>query len=436
MSEFERRVDMAAEWFERHIADDPGGGAGWGWVPDVPPNPQNTAEVVCALTDVGRPVPRRDDVMALIRREVVSHASHGDWAFRSLIDVTWRLRGLRCIVDMHEDPDIVACARTLVEAQSSDGGWRLAGGVGAESITATCMAVLALLGLETPVDTTPSVQAGLEMLVSAVLDDDPRAEPVYASAQIVQVLARPEVSAAGGPRAARAREIALKRVTSHLEQGETGIEEEVFSREGVSDIWRHMTLHLSLSAQAEAVPDLVFEPPFRRALIELLDLQECGADNVNFGGFRTSREGFVTSYATTQALHALASVYSKLRDQVNPGLAFDMLCQSTGTHHSDPQNIITVTRRTVVMNSWGGALMLVVAMLGAITIGALTIGLKDHIGGIGSRLLLTWSALFLAGGVFVFASVRWPEVSNARIAFMVFTAFTAIFLPIIFFVFE
>src|SRR5580704_12760647 len=110
MSDFNHRIDMAVGWFERHIIEGSDAGAGWGWVPDVPPNPQNTAEVVCALTHIGRPVPRDADALRLIRCEVVEHASRGDWAFRSLIDVTWRLRALRCLVEDDEDPDIVACA--------------------------------------------------------------------------------------------------------------------------------------------------------------------------------------------------------------------------------------------------------------------------------------------------------------------------------------
>jgi len=437
MSEFEQRVNIAASWFERNVVVDPQGGAGWGWVPDVPPNPQNTAEVICALTHVGKPIPCKDDAVTLVRREVVAHASRGDWAFKSLIDVTWRLRGLRCaVVEECEDHDIEVCAETLIAARdSTTGGWRLTADSDADSVTATCMAIAALSGLDVKTETEESVRDGLAMLVDLVLDADPRAEPLYASAQIVQVLARPEVFAASGPRAKRAREIALDRVVAHLEQGSTGIEEEVFVRGGVSDIWRHMTLHQSLAALAEAAPDRVFEPAFRCALIELLALQECGEDNVNHGGFRTSKEGFVTSYATTQALQVLASVNAKLGEQVNPGLAFDLLCSSRGTHHSDPQKVVTITQRTVVMNSWAGALLLMTGLAAAATIAALTVGFKDHLSNAGSRLLLIWSALFFGGSAYAFASVRWPDVSNTKIALIVFSGFTAVFLPIVFFIF-
>lgn len=436
MSEFERRTDLAASWFERNLIMDPAGGAGWGWVPDVPPNPQNTAEVVCALTDVERPIPHREAIVELISRDSVTHASHGDWVFRSSIDLAWRLRGLRCLLGEPRDSRITTLAGALMKAQDrTTGGWRLTGNADAESITATCMAIRALQGLTGPEEIEAALRSGVTMLVDAVLDDDPRAQWLYASAQIVQVLVHSEIAASGGGRADRAREIALDRVMGRLRHGEAGIEEEVFDRQGVTDIWRHMTLPLSLSALADAAPDAIFQPTFRRALIDLLELQECRSGNVNYGGFRTSREGFVTSYATTQALHTLASVNTRLTEQANPGLAFDLLCRSEGKHHSDPQDVLTVGPRTVIMNSWAGALFFTVACIAGLAVGTLALVQSEQLGAVGSKLLLTLSPILPAVGAFAFASVRWPEVPSTRVAFFVFTAFTAIFLPVLYFVF-
>ncbi|HEX3518391.1 MAG TPA: hypothetical protein VHT29_05095 [Solirubrobacteraceae bacterium] len=435
MSDFSHRIDLAVAWFGRHMIDGSAGGAGWGWVPDVPPNPQNTAEVVCALTHIGRPIPSHADALRLIRCEVVDHASRGDWAFRSLIDVAWRLRALRCLVKDDEDPDIVACASALVDAQEpGTGGWRLAGSAGPVSITATCGAVLALMGLEGPIATEAAVRSGLAMLIGSIIQDDPRADPLYASAQAVDVLARPEIALLGGPRTERAREKALDRVVASLTRGHTGIQEEVFTRGAVTDIWRHMTLYLSLIAVAEAAPERVFEPAFRQALIEMMDLQQGQRDNINLGGFRTSEEGFVTSYATTQALHVLASIKTTLAERVNPALTFDLLCRSSGTHHSDPQDVLKVGRTTVTMNSGAGVAVLAVGLVAAVTTGGLSIGFAGQLGRLASSLLLIWSAGFLAVGTFLFAAVRLPHVANSRIAVAVFTVFSAIFLPIIFFV--
>lgn len=274
------------------------------------------------------------------------------------------------------------------------------------------------------------------MLVDSILQDDPRAEPLYARAQIASVLSRSELQSFHGPQVERACEEALGSVIDCLEsEDRQRIQEEIFSRGPVTDIWRHTTLYLSVKAVADAAPDCIFEPAFRNALIELLELQEEGIDNVNFGGFRTSLEGFVTSYATTQALQALVSTETALNSQANPGKAFDLLCSTTGIHHSDPQNVVTVAGRKVVMNSWAGAAAMTGGLLAFATISALTIAFQSNLGHVASRLLLTWSTIFLGVGTFLYASVRLPKISNRRIALAVFTAFTAIFLPIIFFVF-
>jgi hypothetical protein len=295
--------------------------------------------------------------------------------------------------------------------------------------------VLALLGLETIPGTEPLVRRGLMMLISAMVEDDPRAEPLYANAQILDVLSRHEISILGGPRTAWAQKKALDRVLACLERGEIGVQEEVFTRGQVTDIWRHLTLYLSLTATAEADPALVFRPAFRNALIEMLNLQEDDRDGVNFGGFRTSQEGFVTSYATTQALHVLASVKTSLAERVNPGEVFDVMCRSGGAHHSDPQNVVTIARRSVSMNSWAGAVVFILGLVAALTIAVLTVSVKG-LSTTESKLLLVWSTLFVAGGTFAFASVRFPRVPNSRVAVVVFTVFSAVFLPIIFFVFS
>lgn len=433
MADLDHIVGEAARWLSLSIGEDGDGRAGWGWVPDVPPNPQNTAEVVCALTRVGWEVPRVDEVLALVRSEVVVHQSHGDWAFQALIDVAWRLRALRCLVpDPASDPDVVACAQALVDAQDPQtGGWRLAGHTGPVSVTATSAAVLALLGLQTEVDVVLVVRRGLGMLISSVVDDDERANRLYAAAQIVDVLSRPEIAELGGPRTERARELALDRVMGQLRRDELGIEEEVFRRENTTDTWRHMTLHMSLLAVSRAAPEHIFDPAFRRGLIALLELQESGEENVNRGGFRTSREGFVTSYATTQALEVFALIGATVNDRVSPARTFDLICRIDGAHHSDPQEVLSVAGRTVTMNSWAGAVLLAIGLLSGATTAALSVALGEHLGTAGSRALVVWGTAFVAVGVFGYLAVRLPETPNGRIAAAVFGAFTALILPVV-----
>ncbi len=385
------------------------------------------------MTRVKHAVPYAERVLALVRSDVVQHQTRGDWAFLALIDVAWRLRALRCLVpEPAVDADVSACVQALVKAQDRDtGGWRLAGRTGPVSVTATVASVLAMLGLEVSVDVVPAVRRGLGMLIASLIEDDERGRPLYAAAQIADVLSRPEIAELGGPRTERARQLALDRVMDHLRRDDLGIEEEVFRRETATDTWRHMTLHMSLLAASRAEPKQIFDPAFRQGLIALLDLQESGRENVNRGGFRTSREGFVTSYATTQALEVLALVRTTINERVNPTRTFDLLCKTDGAHHTDPQDVVTVARRTVTMNSWAGAVLLAVGLFSGATTAVLSVALRKQLGGAGSRALVVWGTAFIAVGTFGYLAVRLPETPNGRIAAAVFAAFTALILPVL-----
>ena len=223
----------------------------------------------------------------------------------------------------------------------------------------------------------------------------------------------------------------MKRVLDCLERRYFAIEEEVFRRGQVTDTWRHTTLPMSLRAVAVAAPDKIFEPSFRSALVALINLQETGTTNVNRGGFRTSQEGFVTSYSTTQSLEVFKYVNSALTERANPARTFDFLCRAEGVHHSDPQDLITVRHRTVTMNSWAGAVLLCLGILGGTTIIALAIGFQTRLGEVASRGLVIWGMIPPAVSTFAFLCVRIPAVSNRKIAAAVFVGFTALLLPIV-----
>jgi len=426
-------MDLAVDFLTREISTDGAGGAGWGWVPDVPPNPQNTAEVVCALRTLGREVPQVEEVFTLVCRDAVKHHSQGAWAFDALIDVAWRLRALRWLDISPDHPAVLACAASLVQAQDDGGGWRLAGAAGEISITATAAAVRGLHGLAVPdSDVNTAVRDGVGCLIASVLTDDVRSRKLHAAAQIADLLARSEIAELGGPQTDRAREIALKTVMDHLDRDAVGIEEETFTRGAVTDRWRHMTLHLGLLAASRAAPDRVFDPSFRRGFANLLALQECAeADNVNLGGFRTSREGFVTSYATTQALEVLAEIDATVSKRVNAARTFDLVCRLDGAHHTDPQDVVTVGGRNVSMNSWAGLVLLVLGTLSGGTTAVLAVVLENSLGEAGSRGLVVWGAGLIAVGVFGYLVVRLPATSNGRIAAAVFTAFTALVIPVV-----
>jgi hypothetical protein len=452
MSNFTRRVDLAVEWFNSRVIPDGDGGAGWGWMPDVVPNPQNTAEVVCILARLDRVIPREQEVVKLIRRRTVRHASGNDWDFGSCIDVAWRLHALRYLINDQQDPDILECAQLLVNTQDeATGGWRMAGSSGPISITATCAAVLALCGLkspansppvrdrrlrslETPLDIPRTVDVGLRMLITAVLGDDPRADPLYANAEVAHLLSQPEIEAFGGERNKRAKAKAAGRVLAALEDNRLDIEDEVFTRGPVADSWRHLPVYLALEATAEAAPHQICEPAFRRALIRMLDLQEVGDDlvnTVNFGGFRTSEEGFVTTYATAHGLGVLAALETWLDRRVNPGSVFNLLSRSTGEHHTDPRDIVTFGDRVVTMNSYAGELLLATELVAAATVISLAICFKEQLEHGGTGLLLLLSGSFLANGIFFFVSARFPGVSKGRLVSAVLSPFVAFAVSIV-----
>lgn len=433
MSGLDGRLDLAVQWLGRNQVVDGQGGAGWGWVSDVPPNPQNTAEVVCALARAGREIPRSAEVLTLVRRGTVTSQHRGEWTFQSPVDVAWRLRALQCLGIAPTDSDVVDSIEALVAEQDSDtGGWRLSGRAGPVSVTATAHAIRALTGPATAHEgAARALLRATTFLISLMLDGDPRTEPLYACAYVASIVSQPEVAAVGGKRVERARGRVLERLLAGLRQGHAPVEEEAFRRGEVADTWRHLSLHLAVGAAVAADPHTIFEPPVRQALTGLLDLQETGELHTNCGGFRTSAEGFVTSYATTQALEAMVAVRTAVNSGVSPARVFDLICGTDGVHHTDAQNLVSVRGRSVVMNSHAGALLFAVGGSAGLTIAILAVIFADDLKEIGSRALVVWGTLFVAVGTFSLVSTRFPATPNGRIAAAVFAAFTAVVLPVV-----
>lgn len=332
MSSFDDRMDLAVDWFGRSQLSDGSGGAGWGWVADVPPNPQNTAEVVCALKAADREVPRAAEVLRLLRRSVVGRQGGSAWAFEAPVDIAWRLRALRWLGVRDDDHDVVTCIEALLAAQDAEsGGWRMSGRAGPTSITATAAALHALGELAVAEERVAQVVLrGVSFLAMSMVSEDVRAQPMYAAAHIAAVLARPEFVSVGGRRSRRATELAVRRLLDGLAREEDKVEEEPFRRGEVSDTWRHLSLHLSVGAVVAADSASIFTPAMRKSLAELLDLQEMTPRHAHRGGFRTSAEGFVTSYATTQALEAMAQARLAVHESINPGRVFDIICSIEG----------------------------------------------------------------------------------------------------------
>ncbi|WP_067688164.1 hypothetical protein [Nocardia jejuensis] len=433
MSNLDERIDAAVAWMRQSQLSDGHGGAGWGWVSDVPPNPQNSAEVVCALSAASRLVPRAAEVANLVKRGAVHREEHGEWAFRAPIDLSWRMRAMHCLGVANSDPIARACRETLLAEEDEDsGGWRLSGRVGPVSVTATANAIHALSFSVTDEEAAAkAVLRGTRFLVDSMLDDDPRIHPMYASAYVATTLARPEIAAIGGKRVERARMLAVDRLLAGLREDGSRIEEEHFRRGAVADTWRHLTLHLSVGAALIAAPPAVFDPAVRKALSHLLDLQETEPLQAQHGGFRTSSEGFVTSYAGTQALEAMLAARTVVNESLNPARIFDMICRDEGAHHQDAQQVLSVRGHTVVMNSLSGAIALGLGAPAGLTISALAVGFADDLGKVGSRALVVWGMLFVAFGTLAGIATRYPDYSKRKIAALVFAGYTALVLPIV-----
>ncbi|MFC4372631.1 hypothetical protein ACFO5K_00850 [Nocardia halotolerans] len=432
MSGLDQRIDLAVHWLTQNQKSDGLGGSGWGWVDDVPPNPQNTAEVVCALASVEQPIPRADEVSVLLRRRTVQHGADS-WEFDAPIDIAWRLRALLVMGAAPDDTDVAWCVTQLRDTQDTEsGGWRMSGRVGPVSITATAAAMQALAGVATTSDEiADSVLRGVSFLAVSVLNDDVRAQPMYAMASISSVLIRPEFVSVGGKRTRRALEQAVDRMLTGLGRDDDRVEEEAFRRGEMADTWRHLSLHLAVGAVVSVEPSAVFDPAMRRSLTELLGLQEMTPMHTRRGGFRTSPEGFVTSYATTLAIEAMARVRQALGGAVNPGRVFEIVCRTDGAHHSDARSVVGGRHRRIVLNSHAGAAFFGVCAAAGLSIALLAVGMDDSLPKAGSRVLVVWGTFLIALGALVALITRFPSVSRTRVAAPVFAGFTAVVLPVV-----
>lgn len=439
MSNLDERMRLAVEWFERYQFSDGAGGAGWGWIHDVPPNPQNTAEVVCALTAAGIPVPRADEVLHLVRRQRIVPPTAGAGEFTGPIDIAWQLRAMHCLGVPDTDPDVAECIRRLIEEQDAEsGGYRMSGWIGPVSLTATSAAMHALAPYAaTNEEVAKATLRGVTFLALTMLSDDVRAEPLYTAAHIVTVLARPEFASVGGKRARRASELAIERILDALADGGNCNGDEYFLRGDIAHTWRHLGLHSAVGALLVADGKLIFHPAVRAALTSLFELQETSVRLPSRGGFRTSSEGFVTAYSTTSAVEAMVHARAAVGETANPGKIFDLICRADGAHHSDGQVLAKLGRQRLIMNSFAGFAVFLLALTAGLTIVAHGAELNaryenpDWPVKLAARALVIWGTTVIAFGTLTWLTSRFPSSSARVVAAAVFGGFTAVVLPIV-----
>ncbi len=431
MTNLRNREALAEAWFRAAQATtESPNRRGWGWLPELPPDPMHTAEVVCALAAAGLSCWRDDAVKALIRESVMRHPG-GDVAYETPIDVAWRLRALRLFgANAESDADVRGCVDSLVEAQDAEtGGWRLASDSGPVSVTATAVAVLALIDG----GATLVVRRGLRFLADAILDDAEAAPPTFVAAYVTYVFAQPSVSVQLDRRGRRAARVALQMLLRKLPLARFGVEEESYQRGAVIAIWRHLSLHIALRAIATADPGSILNPAFRARFVELLEYQETRNGSVHLGGFRTSREGVVTSYATGQALEVMAVVRDQVATRVNPGTLFDLVCRAEGAHHTDPQLVLSVRNRNYYLNSTAALTVGLLLLLAGISISVTAVWAVQGMSKVASRILIVWGILLSETGGALYASARLTSIPRLRVLVLAGTIFTALLTGVPFF---
>ncbi|MEV0686635.1 hypothetical protein AB0I35_22460 [Nocardia sp. NPDC050378] len=179
--------------------------------------------------------------------------------------------------------------------------------------------------------------------------------------------------------------------------------------------------------------DSYFTKHFRNALVELLDFQQSSRTHKDYGAFRTCREGIVTTYATAQAVEALVRVQNEVRHWVNPATVFDMLCHGAGSHHTDPQKIITAPSAPISMNSSAGAAVFALGSAAGLTVIILALmfdeGQLTELGEVRSRALVVWGSLMISFGLYCWAATVFTKLPTNRVGTFIFAGATTIAFP-------
>ncbi|WP_022873452.1 hypothetical protein [Nesterenkonia alba] len=426
----QRRRREACDWLVEQLRETTDGAAGWGWVADVPPNPQNTAEVVCALTTAGEPIPEPEKVLRLLETDTADADHKQDWSFTSVIDMGWRVRALQCMDEAGHMPEGATSTRDLAEEvreAKRPYGWSLTReGPGSYSPYATAVAVRALAAYP-ETRSCAELREGIELLTQELGKGDSDGAKLSDQAHAVAALSDAHVTRLLAGTQRRAVRRAVTRLLHRLDKAPV-VEEEMFYREDERDYWRHLTLPHALLAILNAEPKYLLEPAFRRALKRLVGMQDL--DGANRGGFRTSPEGFVTSYATTAAVEVLCLVDRAAPDVVDPAYVLDLVCDVRGEHHEDPQEIAHVGRKRMVLNSTA-------AFIQAVTVTVLCAALALLMF-LFEEALPMWGMRIGAGAALVLVVASWavyvmtyPRTNNLRVALGAGTVVTAVGIPLL-----
>jgi len=401
---------------------------GWGWVEDVPPNPQNTAETVCVLVGAGRPVPNAGGVINLLRSSEVEAPGGESWHFGTTMDLAWTARALRSCCAPAEAEALV---RPPVERLRADldpaGGWGFTPGEEIRWLP-TSLAMIALSEADDRIGelvATAAFQAAWDAIVATARGQgDGEPCPLSSLAYALDVLVCPGLAPL---RSARSRRAVDRAVGSLLDAmaGDLPVEQEPFRRRDRLDVWRHLTVPLTVGAVARARPDAVLDPRFRRQFAVLCRLQERDPDYEDVGGYRVAFGGLITTYATVQSLDATLSVRASLSECLTGADVLDLAVREHGLHHSEGRDLELLPGRPLIVNS-GAALAMAILATTMLAAGA-TAALAQPGGRV--RNLLVWVMIALATVAWTAYLARWRSWSRAKVLWFLGTIATVVLVP-------
>lgn len=428
MFAFDQRMNTGLAWLTRRLVVLDDGLAGWGWVADVHPNPQDTAEAAHAYLLLDVPVPQRELVIRMIESEDPIVCRGQRWEFDTSLDAAWRLRVLADLqrqTDATIDPSVLDRLVDSLYDRVGSGGWPIVAGDD-PSIFATAM-VLQALATADRLDQAPElVGAAWEAAIAAAVAPGQHC-PLASRAYAVACLADGDLKRLRTGRSERAMRTGASALLEVLQEAPAVIEEETFFRGSALDRWRHFILPLALNAVAKAQPAMVTTPHFRQNFSALCDLQQM--DGVNRGGFAIGPMGLVTSYATVQAIAAIRAVDRAIESHSNPGEIVEMLFLREGRHHTDPQVIGGPPGQHVIANSRAAFAGAVVASLLAAS------AVLAMVAGDGSpntrRVVFGLDTYLLALAWYGYLAARFPKIPKARLASVLFAGVTAVLFPLL-----
>lgn len=322
----------AATWLKRVYSESP---PGWGWVQHIPPNAQNTAEVLLALLSLPErdPSPEFPDVVrSCVEHNLVncnrSATRNLAWATRALIEV--RRQNAYEAADTL-DGSIGSGLDALRQLQNPDGGWPEVADEPSQ-VTWTALTLM-LLGGELPEDSVAAATDYLEGAqrsdggwplwtmspdeVEARFKDHPRMI-ASASSQVnsnAACTAYAVLALGRRSRNYRAQKRGVAWLIAHIdEHGRLPLFQQVSVIESEVSTFRHFSTCWALQAILAVDPQFVFNDRVASLVMYLLGLRDQAT-----GGWRASEDSDPYTWATCNAIYAMRSVLQALQ-RVNPDM--------------------------------------------------------------------------------------------------------------------